>query len=129
MPTQKQVIYCRLLKAGLLHLRAVCAGGGWGTGEQVSRMREAFRVGNEIANFLHRVPGSVLEPEYVDNDVSFINHAFPVHLKRLGDRLDAETAALMLAFYDGVPESLRPELTRHPGEDLRRLASGAVPGP
>ena len=123
MPSHKQVIYCRLLYDGLLYLRAVCAGGGWGTDEEVLAMREEFHLAHEQANFLHRVHASILEPDYVDNDVSFINLAFPVHVRRLGDRLSSQTAALMLEFYEGVPEGMRSRLTWHPSAELRALAA------
>jgi hypothetical protein len=106
----------------------VCAGGGWGTDQQVLAMREEFRLAHEQANFLHRVHGSILEPEYVDNDITFINWAFPVHIQRLGDRLGSESAALMLEFYDGVPEGLRSQLEWHPSAEFRQLAgSGGTP--
>jgi len=124
MASRKQQIYSRLLREGILYLRAVCAGGGWATEEQVQRMRDEFKIANEIANFLHRVHGSILEPEYVDNDITFINWAFPTHIARMGDRLGAETAALMIEFYDGVPEAMRPELTWHPNAALKQLADG-----
>ena len=88
-------------------------------------MREEFRLGFEITNFLHRVHGSILEPEYVDNDITFINWAFPTHIGRMGNRLGAETAALMIEFYDGVPEAMRPELTWHPDAALKQLAGRA----
>ena len=130
MASAKQEIYRKLLKDGILYLRAVCAGGGWATDEQVLGMRGEFRIGNEIANFLHRVHASILEPEYVDNDISFINWAFPTHIGRLGDRLGADTAALMLQFYEGVPQSMRSGLEWHPTEEFRRLAGSSTrPGP
>ena len=85
MASRKQAVYLKLLKDGILYLRAVCAGGSRASDEQGLAMREGFRIGNEMANFLHRVDVSVLEPEYVDNDVSFINYAFPTHVGRMGD--------------------------------------------
>src|SRR5262245_24745902 len=123
MPSRKQVIYCRLLYNGLLHLRMVCSFGSWRTDEEVLAMREEFRIGQEQANFLHHVHISILEPGYVDNDISFINWAFPVHIQRLGDRLDPVSAALMLEFYEGVPGDLRPRLEWHPSAKFRQLAA------
>lgn len=123
MPSRKQVIYCELLRWGLLHLRAVCAAGVWGTDEDLLGMRTAFEFGREQANFLHRVPGSILEPGYVANDVTFINWAFACHIARVGDGLGPGTAALMLEFYDDVPDELRPQLTWRPSAEFRRLAA------
>jgi hypothetical protein len=125
MPSRKQVIYCRLLYHGLLHLRAICGGGAWGTDKEVLALREEFRLGQEHANFLHRVHSSILQPEYVDNDLTFINWAFPVHIQRFGDQLDADTASLMLEFYKGVPDSLRSQLEWHPSPEFLRLAGSA----
>lgn len=122
MPSLKQVIYCRLLYDGLLHLRAVCAAGAGGSDEQVLALRKEFELGHQQANFLHRVHGSILDPEYVDNDVTFINWAFSVHIRRMGARLTRETAALMLEFYEGVPDDLRPQLQWHPDAAFRGLA-------
>lgn len=123
MPSRKQVIYTRLLQWGILHLRMLCSRAAHVTAEEVLRLREAFEVGWEQANFLHRVHGSILEPEYVDNDITFINWAFPAHIRRLPDHIGAETAALMLEFYEGVPEHLRSQLTWHPTPEFRQLAS------
>src|SRR5262249_27628731 len=79
--------------------------------------------GFEEANLLHHVHCSILEPEYVDNDISFVDWGFRVYVERLGDRLSAETAALMLEFYEGVPEELRSRLEWHPSAELRELAA------
>jgi hypothetical protein len=56
------------------------------TAEQLPELRRALEGGWEQANFLHRVHGSILEPGYVGNDLSFINWAFPCHIERLGGR-------------------------------------------
>jgi hypothetical protein len=85
-------------------------------------LREDLRLAHEQANFLHRVHQSILEPEYVNNDITFINWAFPVHIQRLGDQLDRQTAALMLEFYEAVPDRLRSQLEWHPSAEFRQLA-------
>ena len=88
--------------------------------------RNVLEIGFEQANFLHKVHLSILDPDYVKNDISFINWAFPDYLKRLGKVLDSATANLMLEFYENVPEHLRSELTWHPNADFRRLARGVT---
>ena len=121
MPSRKQEIYCELLQWGILHLRLLCgAGEGWTT-EKRFHVRDACEIGWEEANFLHRVHVSILEPEYVDNDISFINWAFPAHIERLGNHLWPEVAKLMLEFYEGVPHTLRPQITWHPTEEFKQL--------
>jgi len=121
--TRKQVIYCRLLYNGLLYLRMLCGCADRATAEELAGFQREFEIGSEQANFLHNVHLSILEPEYLDNDITFVNFAFPCHIERLGDRLDSDTAALMLEFYEGVPEALRPRLSWHPGEAFRLLAA------
>lgn len=123
MPSRKQTIYCELLYSGILHLRMLCSRGAHATAEEALRLREAFEAGWEEANFLHHVHVSILEPKYVENDIGFINWAFPVHIARLGDSLGATTARLMLEFYEGVPDALRPQLEWHPTPEFRQLAS------
>lgn len=122
MASRKQVIYTRLLRDGILGLRFLCAMGSRATAEQLPRLREALEAGWEQANFLHRVHGSILEPGYVDNDITFINLAFPCPIERLGEHLGAETAALMLEFYEDVPGELRSQLCWHPSTEFRSLA-------
>lgn len=122
MPTRKQEIYCRLLQHGILALRLVCATDIVSAPEQLPRLQQAMEIGFAHANFLHRVSISILEPEYVDNDISFINWAFPRYVDQLGEHLGAETAALMLEFHEGVPTELQPRLTWRPDDEFRLLA-------
>jgi hypothetical protein len=86
-------------------------------------MRELFGDGFEEANLLHHIHCSILVPEYVENDISFINWGFRVYVERLGDRLSPETAALILSFYEGVPEEMCSLLEWHPSPELRALAA------
>ena len=123
MASRKQEIYCQLLYHGLLELRMLCTRGSHVTAEEMFGLQSEFELGWERANFLHRVHISLLEPEYVSNDISFINWAFPCHIERLGDRLGAETAALMLEFYENVPEAMRSQLEWHPSAEFRSLAA------
>jgi len=123
MPSRKQLLYCQFLQFGIIQLRVLCGVAEGCSEPRLLGMREAFGDGFEEANLLHHVHCSILEAEYVDNDISFINWGFRVHVERLGDRLRAETAALMLAFYEGVPEGLRSRLEWHPSAELRALAA------
>ena len=130
MASRKQQILCELLHSGLVSLRLTC-----GMGEKLSwwsllRNREIFRIGWEEANFLHNVPQSILEAEFLENDLGFINFDFPAHVKRLGTRLSRQKASLMIEFYDLVPQHLRGKVTWRPSEELKRFAgeTGAAPG-
>ena len=122
MVSRKQQILCEFLHGGLVSLRLTC-----GMGESLSwwsllRHREIFRIGWEEANFLHNMHLSISEAEFLENDVSFINLAFPAHIKRLGPRISQRKASLMVEFYDLVPQHLRGGVTWRPNEELRRLA-------
>ena len=124
MASRKQEIYARLMYDGLLGLRMLCSSAAWGDPAKLPELKGWFEWGFQQANFLHRVHLSILEPEYVDNDLSFINWAFPVHIERATNGLSQQTAALMLEFYDGVPEALRPQLEWHPTAEFRTQAAG-----
>jgi hypothetical protein len=123
MPSRKQLLYCQFLQLGILRLRMLCGSAEGCSDAGLLGLREAFGDGFEEANLLHHVHCSILEPGYVDNDIGFINWGFRVHVERLGDRLGAETAALMVAFYDDVPAELRARLEWHPSAELRTLAA------
>jgi hypothetical protein len=92
---------------------------------RVFESREIFRVGAEEANFLHNIHLSILEAEFVENDVGFINFAFPTYIKRLGPRMSQQKARLMIEFCDLVPEHLRGKISWQPSVEFKRLAAGA----
>jgi hypothetical protein len=121
--SRKQLIYCRLLYNGLIHLRMLCGCVNRASAEEIAGLQREFAIGWERANFLHNVHLSILEQEYVDNDITFINFAYPVYIEGLGDRLSPETAGLMLEFYEGVPAALRFQLSWHPSKEFRLLAA------
>ncbi|WP_439627407.1 hypothetical protein [Gemmata sp.] len=123
MASRKQEIYCALLYDGLIHIRFLCGRGARLSAEEALNFQGWFEVGWEEANFLHHVHNSILDPEYVENDISFINFAFPCHISRMGHQLGGSKAALMLEFYEGVPEALHPQLTWHPSKEFRVLAA------
>ena len=130
MLNRKQLNSCRLLTEMIQCLHAACVGPGCGASEQVPAMKREFLVGHQSAKLLDLVKGSMFEPEYVASDLSIINWGFPRHIKRLGDQLGADTAALMLEFYERVPKSLCSQLEWHPSEEFRALAQRghAAPG-
>jgi hypothetical protein len=123
VPSRKQLLYCQFLQVGLIRLRMLCGVSEGCSGPALFSMQEAFGDGFEEANLLHHVHCSILEPEYVENDIGFINWGFRVYTERLGDRLSAETAALMVAFYEDVPDELRSRLKWQPSAELRALAA------
>src|SRR4051812_37257727 len=97
--SRKQRVYCEMLAYGLLKLRGICSGADdevwWGL-----HGREQADLGFEVANLLHHVPGSVLEPDFVDDDLRFINIAFHAYVERVGEAVTQDEARLMTEFYD-----------------------------
>ena len=126
MASRKQEILCELLRSGLLSLRLTCGMGEHLPWWYLLRKREIFRLGWEEANFLHNVHLSISEPEFLGNDLGFINFAFPAHIKRLGSKLSPQKAKLLIEFRDLVPPHLRSQLTWQPSEELKRMAESDV---
>jgi hypothetical protein len=104
--SRKQVIYRELLQFGLPSLRSVRHLRWW-----QRALREALYV---EAEFLHNLYVTILEPDFMDHDIWFLNnqarwfltHADPKHLACYfhHERLIHELFAL-------VPERLRDKLT------------------
>ena len=75
------------------------------------------------ANFLHNVHQSILDPEFKEEDVWFINTAFRTLVERLGSWIPQKTAGLMIEFHDLVPPGLREKVTWEPDQELKRRAA------
>ena len=118
----KQHIYCRLMYDGFVRLRAHQAWAAHGSWWWLLWHRKIFRQGYALADLLHNLHRSILEPEFGPNDLGFINCAIPVYLKRVGGDIETQMASLFVAFYDAVPEPLRGQLTWHPSAELRQIA-------
>jgi hypothetical protein len=126
----KQHIYCQLMNHGFIRLRAYQSWAAHGSWWWLLWHRKLFRQGYALANLLHNMHRSILEPEFGPNDLSFINHAIPAYLQQVGGDIESPMASLLVAFYDAVPEPLRGQLTWHPSAELRRKAeTGYTHGP
>lgn len=120
MESLKQHIYCRLMHHGFVALRmqqSWAADGSWWW--LFRHRKQVFRQGYALANLLHNLHRSILEPEFGENDISFINQAIPAYLREVGSEIELPVVAQLVAFYDAVPEQLCERLTWHPGPELR----------
>ncbi|MEW6737778.1 MAG: hypothetical protein AB1489_41240 [Acidobacteriota bacterium] len=126
MSSRKQQIYCELLEFGIIRIRTLFSAArsalkGCSDSTHAS-VNETLHIGFEEANFLHNINLSILEPDFVENDINFINLAFPWYINTLGQKIVPQVARLMLEFYDLVPVTLRPSLTWHPTKEFREFA-------
>jgi hypothetical protein len=118
----KQFIYCRLMNHGFVMLRAQQSWAAYQSWWWLFRYRRRFfRQGYALANLLHNLHRSILDPEFGENDLGFVNHAIPRYLKQVGGEVEPYLVGLLLAFYESVPPQLRERLTWHPSTELRSL--------
>ncbi|HEU5115982.1 MAG TPA: hypothetical protein VFT74_04830 [Isosphaeraceae bacterium] len=76
MASRKQWLYCRFLEMGISRLRVLCGIAEGCSEAELLDMSESFRDRFDVANLLHNIHGSILKPDYVDNDIRFINWEF-----------------------------------------------------
>ena len=86
------------------------------------RYGREFRRAFDHLNLIHRIPLSILEREYTDNDISFINDGIRHYVEDRGAEIDGSTAWLLVEFVKSVPDARRAEVTWSPPEALRDLA-------
>jgi hypothetical protein len=128
--TAKQSIYRWLIHHGFVALRAREAHAAYGSWWWLLRHRRPFcGYGVALANLLHRLHETVLEPEFTETDLSFLNHAVPRFLQEVGAMADGSLIAMLVQLHDAVPEARRAELTWHPSESQRRLAADRLAEP
>ena len=123
MESAKQRLYCLLIHHGFVTLRchqSFAAYGSWWW--LIRHRRGVFREGYALANLLHNIHYTILQPEFTEADIGFINEAIPVYIRQVEGEIDTRLVGLLLAFYDAVPSTLRERLTWHPSEDLRALS-------
>jgi hypothetical protein len=120
--SRKQEIYAEMIWLGFVALRAIC-----GSGASVGWDRQECEQGWSVANLLHNASGSILLPEYTDNDINFINLAIPHYLEGPQGIFEHEFCRLLIEFHDLVPDELRAQITWHPSEELRRAVERPLP--
>jgi hypothetical protein len=123
MKSPKQDALCWLVGHGFCLLRAMqnaaaTASTGW-----LLEHRDGFRHGFALADLLHRVHGSIVEPDFVENDITFINFAIPDYLRVVGAGVDPAVVKRFVLLYDAVPEATRGVLTWQPTEAHRQVAA------
>lgn len=117
----KQTVYRWLIHHGFVELRmreSHAAGSSWWW---LFRHRRRFcGYGVALANLLHRLHETVLQPEFTETDFGFLNHAVPRFLHEVGDEAKTGLMAMLVQLHDAVPEELKSQLTWHPSESHRR---------
>jgi hypothetical protein len=87
--------------------------------------RDDFRYGFALADLLHRVHGSIVEPDFLENDITFINFAIPDYLRVVGAGVEPAVVKRFVLLYDAVPETMRKLLTWQPTQAHRQVAARA----
>ncbi len=78
-----------------------------------------FRYGFELANLLHRIGETVVNPEFRETDISFINHAIPRFLANKYNHWDKRVLDLLVRVHDAVPDEISNRVTWQPPDSLR----------
>jgi hypothetical protein len=110
----QQEIQAELMKRGFVHLRSqFCLSWREIFAWLFSRPRR-WQYSQDLANLLHRIGESILEPSLTDLDVSFINHAIPCFLEKPANRWDRRLMQLLVQFHDAAMQERASEITWHP---------------
>jgi hypothetical protein len=118
----KQAIYCWLIHYGFVYLRGnegAAASHRWWHFWWDRRRLHGY--GWALANLLHRLDQTVLEPDFGEIDLSFLNHAVPQFLRQVGNDVEPSLTVMLVQLHDAVPDHQRTRLTWHPTEAQRRL--------
>jgi hypothetical protein len=119
----KQEILCWLVGDGFTILRAIQSSAAHHSLWWISQHRKSFDYGFALANLLHRVHISIAEPDFVENDITFINFAIPRFLGKAGANADPSIVKRLVAFYDAAPEELKTSLEWQPTPAHREIAA------
>jgi hypothetical protein len=119
----KQDALCWLVGDGLGRLRALQHSAATAPTAWLLEHRDDFRHGFALADLLHRVHGSIVEPDFVENDITFINFAIPHYLRAVGAGVDPAVVKRFVLLYDAVPEAMRKLLIWQPTQAHRQVAA------
>jgi hypothetical protein len=104
--SQKQIVYREILKRGLPYLRKVFSlqGGNVEAKEALSAELE----------FIHNIPISILDPDFIEHDLWFLNHQaktfFSSPLAKYSPNYNVYVA-LIRTLFDEVPSEYRNRLS------------------
>lgn len=104
--SQKQVVYQEILKRGLPFLRKVFS---LESGDV--ELRDALRTELE---FIHNIPVSILDPDFVEHDLWFLNHQAKTFFSSPFAKYSPNYniyAALIRTLFEEVPSELRHRLS------------------
>lgn len=118
MPSNKQEAL-----ADLMHW-LICLSRGpqsYGLISRIMRKRDYQRVLEDLY-LIHKIPLSILYPDYTENDIDFINWAVSSYVAKVGQEIDSRIAHNLIAVFDSVPEALRHKIRWSPPVWLREIA-------
>jgi hypothetical protein len=117
MPSEKQIAL-----ADLMHW-VTCIARGPQTYGPLSRLIRKKAYDRVLADLylIHKIPLSILDPDYTENDIMFINWGVKNYVMEIGDSIDPRVADNILRIVDGVPGNLRDRITWTVPDWLREL--------
>jgi hypothetical protein len=83
--------------------------------------RKICGYGYALTNLLHNLSWTILEPNFVERDITFLNIAVPEFFLRVGNQAPDNLITTLVRLHDSVPEEMRSQLTWHPNELHRRM--------
>lgn len=86
-----------------------------------------YRRAFQELNLIHRIPLSILEEGYVDNDISFINWGIESYVASPHSQMGSRVAWLLVEFIKEVPDGLRSKITWTAPDALLEYAATYVP--
>ncbi|MCB9853898.1 MAG: hypothetical protein H6819_12430 [Phycisphaerales bacterium] len=118
-PSRKQKILAELMEWLICVSRNPQSWTMWHRLRHGRRYHRAF----DDLNLIHRIPHSILDAEYEDNDISFINWGISRYVADRNMSIDISVAWLLIEFVKDVPDDRRGELTWTPPQALFDLAA------
>ena len=100
--SRKQKLYVEILWRALPYIRGMSQAGLW------RRIRD--RSAYEEAEFIHNLPVSILEPEFTEHDIWFLNHQARFYVTQSGSPHVATHLPYIAELFRLVPDEVRPKL-------------------
>ena len=119
MSSQKQVAL-----ADLMHW-IICIDRGpqsYGPLRRLFRGRAYKRVLADLY-LIHKIPLSILDPDYTPNDIDFINFGIRSYVQEIGESICPRVGANLLDVVDGVPASMADQITWTVPDWLRTIVT------
>ena len=117
--SRKQDIYNEILRFSILQIRMYAGSNGTAPVWRHWRQNRSIERINCLCYLIHRIPLSLLDEEYTENDREFLDWGIPNCLSEMGEELMLPIRQGFVDFYDEAPEEWKPSLKWTPNFGLR----------